>query len=271
MDCTHPRRGRPSGRLVGAARPVVIVTGAASGIGRAIAERLLADGARLALCDLDASLTETFAAEIASGDVVARVGDVSADGEADALVGAALAAFGQLDGLVNNAATGGPGAEVSTLDLDALRRTLDINVVALVALVQAATPALTRAGGSIVNLGSVFATEPVRAGGAYCMSKGAVHTLTRVLAIELGGAGVRCNTVAPGYILTKMHEDEVAGQAAELGIAVDERFAQLRAEVPLQRHGTPADIAGAVAWLLGPDSAYVTGQSIPVNGGIQFS
>src|SRR5690606_28399637 len=139
---------------------------------------------------------------------------------------------------------------------------LDINVVALVAMVQAATPALIESRGSIVNLGSVFATEPVRGGGAYCMSKGAVHTLTRVLSIELGEAGVRCNTVAPGYILTAMHEEEVEGQAAELGISTDERFAQLRAEVPLKRHGVPADIAGAVAWLLGPDSTYVTGQSI---------
>lgn len=252
-------------------RPVHIVTGAASGIGRAVAERLIADGALLAICDLDDSLRETFATEIARGDAVARVGDISAEGEAEALVAQALTAFGRLDGLVNNAATGGPGAEVSLLNLDALRRTLEINVVALVALVQAATPALTRAGGSIVNLGSVFATEPVRAGGAYCMSKGAVHTLTRVLAIELGEFGVRCNTVAPGYILTKMHEEEVVAQAAERGISPEERFAELRSEVPLQRHGQPQDVASTVAWLLGPDSAYVTGQSIPVNGGIQFS
>lgn len=252
-------------------RRVAIVTGAASGIGLAIARRLLDDGYRLGLGDASPRLADIFAEEIASGAVVPAVGDLADAEVRRALVDETRAAFGRLDALVNNAASGGEAAEIESLDLDALRRTLEINVVAVVGLTQLVLPALRASpAGAVVNIGSLFGDEPVAGGAPYCASKGAVHTLTRVMAIELGAAGVTCNTVAPGFILTPMHAEEVEFQARERGITAEQRYAELRAQVPLARHGDPSDIADTVAWLVGADSRYVTGQRIAVNGGVQF-
>lgn len=251
---------------------VAIVTGAGSGIGFAIATRLLAEGYRVGLCDLDENLNESFRAEIADGRAVAVVGDVSQAAARDQLISEVRERFGRLDALVNNAATGGAAAQISEMDLDSLRRTLEINVVAVIALTQAAIPLLRLSPrGSVVNLGSVFANEPVVGGGEYCVSKGAIQVLTRVLALELGKHGITCNTVAPGFIMTRMHTEEVEFQAQQRGISTEERFAELRAEVPVQRHGQPEDIADSVAWLVGPGSRYVTGHELAVNGGINFA
>lgn len=250
---------------------VAIVTGAASGIGLATATRLLADGCRLGLNDVSSAVTERFETEIANGTAVAVVGDLADASVRQQLVDTTVHAFGGLDALVNNAADGGEAAEVEGIDLDALRRTLEINVVAVIALAQLAIPLLKRsASGRIVNMGSLFGDEPVVGGAPYCASKGAIHTLTRVLAVELGPAGITCNTVAPGFILTPMHAEEVEFQARGRGITPGQRYAELREQVPLRRHGMPEDIADTVAWLLGSDSRYVSGQRIAVNGGVQF-
>jgi NAD(P)-dependent dehydrogenase (short-subunit alcohol dehydrogenase family) len=103
------------------------------------------------------------------------------------------------------------------------------------------------------------------------MSKSAVKNLTQVLALELGRAGIRVNSVAPGYILTEMHRLEARLQAQARGISEDERLRQLQEEVPLGRHGTPEDVSDVVGWLVSDDSRYVHGQTIAVNGGLTFS
>ncbi|MFC7765224.1 SDR family NAD(P)-dependent oxidoreductase [Leucobacter soli] len=126
--------------------PVAIVTGAGAGIGLAIARRLVRDGFRLGLCDLDTGLPDAFAAEIADGRAFAVVGDISDERVRDELIGGVRKRFGRLDALVNNAASGGQSAEIAEMDLATLRRTLDINVVAVVALTQAAVPLLEESG-----------------------------------------------------------------------------------------------------------------------------
>ncbi|WP_336659887.1 SDR family NAD(P)-dependent oxidoreductase [Leucobacter sp. USHLN153] len=256
----------------GASAPrVAVVTGAASGIGLATARRLLGDGFRVGLSDLSASLTDAFAADIDGGSAIAVVGDIADEGVRAELIERTHEAFGGIDALVNNAASPGEAAEVAELNLDALRRTLEVNVVAVIALTQLAIPHLRQSrAGRIVNMGSLFGDEPVIGGAPYCSSKGAIHTLTRVLAVELGPSGITSNTVAPGFILTPMHAEEVEFQAQERGVSVDERYAELRAEVPLQRHGTAEDVADTVAWLVSGGSSYVSGQRIAVNGGVQF-
>ncbi|SJN08005.1 3-oxoacyl-[acyl-carrier protein] reductase [Leucobacter sp. 7(1)] len=252
--------------------PVAVITGAASGIGLACARRLLEDGFKVALCDLSASLEGLFAAEIAEGRAIAVVGSTADSAIRAQLRECVMASFGRLDVLVNNAATGGESATVAQLNIADLRHTLEVNVVAVIALIQECAPLLQQSpSGRVINLGSLFGDEPVAGGAPYCVSKGAIHTLTRVLALELGAVGITSNTVAPGYILTPMHADEVQFQARERGITTAERYAELRAEVPLGRHGTPDDVAATISWLAGRDSAYVSGQKVSVSGGVTFA
>ena len=255
-----------------AARPVALVTGAASGIGAAVAERLLADGFAVGLHDRTDAVRERFHDAVLDDRAVCVIGDVTDVKSLKELVQRAQDVFGVIDVVVNNAGTGGAGQPFATMSLEQLRHTLEVNTVAVTALTQLAVPYLRRSSRArVVNIGSLFADSPSPNGADYSMSKGAILALTRALAVELGGYDITCNAIAPGFILTPMHEEEVALQASSLGITVEERFAQLRAEVPLGRHGTPEDIAGAVSWLASGDSAYVTGIQIDVNGGVNFS
>ena len=183
-----------------------------------------------------------------------------------------MASYGRLDAVVNNAGIGGPSGDLDSVAMDDVVHTLDVNLLGPVRLCRAAIPHLkARAPGRIVNLGSLFADQPVVGGSAYIMSKAAIRSLTHCLALELGPNGITVNTVAPGFMMTRMHEEEVAAQARAAGIDTAERMLQLRNSVPLRRHGDGDDVAGAVAWLLSDDAAYVTGQTIAVNGGVQVS
>lgn len=276
----RPRTGRrPAGRAVtrptvreSAVAPVAIVTGAADGLGHRIALRLLADGHRVVASDINPSIGTAFA-EGGYGDrLQTMVADAAAPDSGRLLVERALASFGRLDAVVNNAGIGGPGASVEDVAVADVVRVFDVNVLGAVRLCQAAIPHLkAQKHGRIVNMGSVFADAPVVDGSAYCMSKAAIRSLTQCLALELGPFGITVNTVAPGYMMTPMHEEEVALQARTLGVTVEERFEALRQTVPLRRHGNGQDVAGAIVWLLSPDSSYVTGQTIAVNGGILVS
>ncbi|MGY2066521.1 SDR family NAD(P)-dependent oxidoreductase [Blastococcus sp. SYSU DS0619] len=251
------------------AGPVALVTGAADGIGLAVVERLLDDGYRVTASDISPTVHDRFSSPSDAGRVRTVVADMADPDSGRALVAETLDAFGRIDGLVNNAGVAGPAAATEQLDLDDVLRVLRVNVLGTVGLCQAAVPHLCAQGsGSIVNMGSLFAARPVPEVSAYCMSKAAVRTFSEALAIELGPHGVTVNTVAPGYILTTMHRASMARQAASRGIPAEAREAELRASVPLRRHGTGSDVAATVAWLLSPDASYITGQTIGVNGGV---
>lgn len=254
-----------------ASSSVAIVTGAAEGLGLAIATRLLRDGYRVIASDINPAIA-TLSLEWGRDCLRTAVVDAADLDSGTTLVNLAISEFGQLDAVVNNAGIGGPGATVETLVVEDIRQVFEVNVLGAVRLCQAAIPYLRMRGSArIVNLGSVFADEPVPEGGAYGMSKAAIKSLTHCLALELGSEGITVNAVAPGYMLTKMHLEEVSLQAARLGVTRDERLQTLRESVPMQRHGTGADVADAVCWLLSPGASYVTGQTIGVNGGISFN
>lgn len=241
---------------------VAIVTGAAQGLGHAICSRLANDGWTVIGADVRAGATS-------SGCTDEVPCDVSDPEEVTALVEGTIARHGRLDAVVNNAGIGGPSDAVAELSLEDFRRVIDVNLVGSFLVSKAAIPHLIAAapGSAIVNFGSLFGQQGVDHGAAYCASKGAVTLLTHSLARELAGYGIRVNTMAPGNMLTQMHRDELAYRAQERGVTTDAMEERVRAGIPLQRHGTGDDIAGAVAWLLSDDASYVTGQTINVNGG----
>lgn len=245
---------------------MAIVTGGAQGLGGGVAARLASEGWQVVVADVREPELE------ASGQVFVRC-DVSREDDVAALMSFVRERHGRLDAVVNNAAIGGPSTTVAQTDADAFRRVLEVNLVGPFLVSRAAVPLLIESapGSAIINVGSMFGQSGVARGAPYCASKGGVEMLTHSLALELAPHGIRVNTVAPGNMMTAMHWDEIEMRADEVGVTPDEMREQIRATIPLARHGTAADIAGAVMWLLGDDASYVTGQTISVNGGVLLS
>lgn len=257
-----------------------IVTGAARGLGAAIAARLARDGADVALLDVSPDVTAT--AERLAGGVggvaegqttLGLVADVSDETACAAAVDRAVSAIGGVDALVNNAGIGGPDADITGTSLAEFRRVLDVNLTGTFLMCRTVAKVMIDqgSGGVIVNMGSLFGQQGVAGGAGYCASKAGVALLTQSLALELAPHGIRANTIAPGNMATEMHWDELLSRAARSGTTFDEQVEMVRSSIPLGRHGTGSDIAGVVAWLVSPDAGYVTGQTIGVNGGIRLS
>ncbi len=256
-------------------RPVLraIVTGAARGIGAAIANRLSRDGAAVAYVDV---IEEVFAtaesARSPGARTIARILDVSDEQAVAAAVPDIASEFEGLNVLVNCAGIGGVTAPIVDLSPADFRTTIDVNLVGTFLMSRAFGRQLKGSrGGAIVNLGSLFGQQGVANDAAYCASKGGIATLTHTLAHELGPAGIRVNTIAPGFIEVGMHLEWLEDLARRRDGTVADEIDAERQTVPLRRLGTPDDIAGAVAWLVSADSSYVTGQTIAVNGGVLMS
>jgi len=240
-------------------RPAALVTDAASGIGRAAARALAAEGYALVLADIDEAGLAATAAGIAGA--VARRCDVSVEADVEAAVGAAVGAFGRLDVLVQSAGVEGPVCPLAEQTAGDWRRVFAVNVDGPFFGLRHALPVMARAGRrSVVNVASVAGLNAFPLHAAYAASKHAVVGLTRTAALEAARLGVRVNAVCPGFTDTPMVEAGLlkAGQTA----------ADLVRRIPAGRLGTPAEVAAAVVYLCSDAAASVTGQTLVVDAGL---
>jgi NAD(P)-dependent dehydrogenase (short-subunit alcohol dehydrogenase family) len=240
-----------------------IVTGASSGIGRAAALRLAADGLSVLAVGRDAGSLNDVCREIAAagGGAAPFVADVTADAAPKRIVEAALAEFGRIDALVNAAGIIASGSVTDETDAgwDAM---LDVNVRAPFRLIREAAPHLAEHRGAVVNVSSVAGVRAFPGIVSYCVSKAAVDQLTRCAALDLAPRGVRVNNVNPGVVVTNLHRR--GGMDAEKYAAFLERS---KTTHPLGRPGTPEEIAGVIAFLVSAQAGWITGETIAIDGG----
>ena len=237
---------------------VIIVTGSCTGIGKAIAERCVAEGARVVVHGLEADLGEKLVTRLGSENAVLHIEDLTADNAAEHLVEVAVKTFGQLDALVNNAAMV-LSSDIHSTDQAFFRKMLEVNTVAPFSLIKAALPYLTQARGSVLNIGSVNAWSGEPNLFAYSVSKGALMTMTRNLGDTLHREnGVRVNQINPGWVLT---ENE-ALRKHEQGLPDDWYKAVPKVFAPAGRILWPAEMAAAAVYWLADESGPISGQVV---------
>ncbi|HEX6513334.1 MAG TPA: 3-oxoacyl-ACP reductase FabG [Chloroflexota bacterium] len=235
---------------------VALVTGGGSGIGRGVAHKLAGDEARVAVADVNAASANTVAQEL---DGLAIQVDVSNQEQVGRMVEQTVGRFGRLDFLVNCAGNAA-FAPVAELSLAEWQSVIDVHLTGMFLCCRAAIEPLLASKGRIVSISSNYAFKGRPGGSNYSAAKAGIVGLTKVLAQELA-PDVNVNAVAPGPVDTPRWRHGFEGGALE------ERIAQRTRDVPLGRIGQPEDIAGAVAFLLGPESAWITGSVLHVTGG----
>ncbi|WP_188773224.1 SDR family NAD(P)-dependent oxidoreductase [Novosphingobium endophyticum] len=243
-----------------------IVTGGASGMGKATAQRLARDGRSVGVLDIDRAGAEAVAAEIAAagGKAIALAADMADRSQVEAAVAETRQAFGPITIVVNNAAVENfaPIGEVTEADWD---RLMAVNLKGAFLLIQAVLPDMMAAGwGRIVNISGFGAQIGAPNMALYTATKGGVISMTRSMAVELGSKGITVNSVSPGFIDTPMARRAIEGDLFPVP------YEQILAAYPIPRLGQAEEIAAACAFFASDEAGYVTGQLLGVNGGAAF-
>ena len=248
---------------------VAIVTGGAAGIGKGIVERFVAEGAKVMIADVQRDLGEALAADVGA-NAIFHYADVGDQAQVGQLVDATVEEFGGLHVMVNNAGVGSPLKKgLFDEDFDEFDRVMRINVLGVLAGTRDAGRHMAGAGGgSIINISSIGGIQPGGGVTTYRASKAAVIHFTKSAAIELARYDVRVNCIAPGNIPTAILKKSATDEDRERLEAFEARIRQqMRDDRPLQREGTPDDVAEAVLYFATDRSRYVTGTVLPVDGG----
>jgi 7-alpha-hydroxysteroid dehydrogenase len=251
----------PSGGLEGMN---ILVTGGGSGIGAACANRLVADGAAVTICGRTESKLETAATKIAAGaghggNVQTIAGDVTNEADVERIVDEATAVTGALDGCIANAGGGGGMVPYHLQDAEEFLRVLHLNVLSTMLCVKHTTPRMVAAGGgSFIGMSSIagHVTHPYF--GAYCVGKAGIEEMMKNAADEFGSRRIRFNSIRPGFIATELMAPIPRDSAVYSSYIVN---------TPMQDVGQPADVANLARFLLGPESRWITGTAISVDGG----
>ena len=247
---------------------VVLVVGAAQGVGLATARSFAAEGAKLSLADVSPALDDA-AASLVGADVLATRADVTDADSVQALIDATIARFGRIDVLAHVAGVLQQTAKVADLSGDEWDRVLTVNAKGPMHTARAVIPHMReQGGGRIVNVASWFSYSGHAYFGAYCASKAALRILTQAIADEEAGANITANCVSPGNVDTEMHRKALRDEAVERGISADEMKDIEWAKIPLKHACPPEDIADAILFLASDDAKYMTGASVDVNGGV---
>jgi meso-butanediol dehydrogenase/(S,S)-butanediol dehydrogenase/diacetyl reductase len=247
---------------------VAIVTGGGTGIGRAIAERFVADGACVCITGRRREMLADTAAALPAERIKACAADVTDPSGVDRVVETALSFGKGLHILVNNAGMDQPMAGVVDLDPDLWSRVIEVNLTGPFRMMKAVIPHMIEAGGgSIVNISSLAGLVNPPGLPAYCASKGGLISLTKQVAVDYGVHSVRCNVVCPGATKTEMFVGSMTPFAEACGIDVEEVFRTFSRDIPLHRVSSPREMAGLCSFLASDDASFLTAACIPVDGG----
>lgn len=251
----------------------VFITGAAGGLGEAIVRRLAAEGAKIAIGDIDSRRGAVLASEL--GGLFLQI-DVSSEADWAVAIAQLNAAWGGIDGLVNNAAilTSRGGWDVETILAEDVNRIMATNVTGTILGCKTVIPLLAKSGGgSIINMSSIAALIPTDFLLAYGASKAAVRHVTKSVALHCANKGykIRCNSVHPGNVMTSMMREIVDAKARESGLAMDAMASLFIEKIPLGAWQEPDDIASAIVYLLSDEARYVTGTKLVVDGGMALA
>jgi meso-butanediol dehydrogenase / (S,S)-butanediol dehydrogenase / diacetyl reductase len=246
---------------------VALITGGGTGIGAAIAERFVNEGAKVVITGRRQQMLDEVASTLPKSSVATCAGDVTKFEDAERMVKTALDLGGKLDVLVNNAGIDPPGSIVD-IDIKLWRQIIDINLTGPFLLMKATLPHMIKAGGgSIINIASLAGLRCISSMPAYCSSKAGLIMLTQQAAHDYGPSKIRCNVVCPGATRTPMLEQAQASLMSALNTDLDGAFKYFSANAPLRRVANPVEMTGICLFLASNDSAYMTGAVLVMDGG----
>ena len=250
---------------------VALITGGGTGIGAAIAERFVAEGAKVCIVGRRQEVLERTAAALPVGSCATCAGSVCSDDDPARMVETALGFTGRLDILVNNAGTGAAGT-VTEMEPAVWRQELENNLTGPFLMMKAVLPLMVEArSGSIINIASLAGVRAVPGSPAYCASKAGLIHLTKQVALDYGKHNIRCNVVCPGPVRTDLLDTVLGPLAEAMGTDLETVYETLpQKAVPLERAASPAEMAGVCSYLGSDDSSFMTGATLMMDGGIHI-